>query len=78
MDQKLRIHKHLRRVCVGSTLALTEAVGHIANQSEVFLEADLSIAVLIQPLLHLFDGRGAVCVLRKTHVNGKTHNRCQC
>lgn len=63
MDQTLQLQKHLRRVCIGSTLALTEAVGHVANQSEVFLEADLSVAVLIQSSLHLFDGRGAVCVL---------------
>lgn len=46
-----------------SGLAVTEGVGHVANQSEVFLEADLPVVVLVQASLHLFDGGAAVCVL---------------
>lgn len=49
-------------------LAVAEGVGHVANQSQVLLEADLPIAVLVQASLHLLDGGGAVCVLGDKHV----------
>lgn len=51
-----------------SGLALAEGVGHVANQAQVLLEADLSIAVLVQASLHLLDGGGAVRVLGDKHV----------
>lgn len=74
IHQTLHLHKHLWCICTGSTLALTEGAGHVANQSEVFLEADLSIVVLIQSLHHLLNGRGAVCILNTkglTEADGK-------
>lgn len=67
--QQRQLHRHLRGVSTGATLVLTHGVGHVANQSEVFLEADLPIVVCVQPLLHLLDGRGAVCVLRSTKAD---------
>lgn len=51
-----------------SGLAVAEGVGHVANQIQVLLEADLSIAVLVQASLHLLDGGGAVRVLEDKHV----------
>lgn len=50
-------------ICVALTLLLTQGVSQVANQFEVFLEADLSITVVIQPLLHLFNGRLTVGIL---------------
>lgn len=64
-------------------LAVAEGVGHVANQSQVLLEADLSIIVFIQAVLHLLNGRGAVRILeqaegkdvtRKQRVNEKNAN----
>lgn len=50
-------------------LAVAEGVGHVANQSQVLLEADLSIIVFIQASLHLFNGRGAVCILEQAETS---------
>lgn len=71
--QTFQLHKHLRSICTGSRLALTEGSGHVANQSEVFREADLSIVVVVQSPLQLLNGRGAVCILntnRSTEAEG--------
>lgn len=52
-----------------SGLPVAEDVGHVAYQSEVFLEADLAIVVFIQASLHLFNGGAAVCVLQQAEAN---------
>lgn len=44
-------------------LLVAEGLGKVAKQIEEFLEADLSVVVLIQPLLHLLYGGTVVCVL---------------
>lgn len=44
-------------------LLVAEGLGKVANQIEEFTEVDLSIVVVIQPLLHLLYGGTVVCVL---------------
>lgn len=64
---KLQPFQHLGSVLSGSSilrmLLVAEGLGKVANQTEEFLEADLSIIVFIQPLLHLLYGGAVVCVL---------------
>lgn len=64
---KEQLYKLLRSVCTGVWLTapvLTEGVGHVANQREVFLEANLPVVVFIQSPLQLLYGRLVVRILR--------------
>lgn len=64
---KLQPMKHLRSILGGPSvlrmLLVAEGLGKVANQGEEFLEADLSVLVLIESLLHLLYCSTVVCVL---------------
>lgn len=65
---KLQPFQHLRSLLLSGfgilrMLLVAEGLGKVANQLEEFLEADLSVVVFIQPLLHLLYGGTVVCVL---------------